>query len=129
MTGLPPYNNPLDIAKTSMDMGKKSPDDRAFKIMALVMMGLAGFGATLHAVHMLWKDTLGSRREGGRENGGGDRRPPASASPPEYADTSTEEASSNGKKWSQRPELAERQPRGDHAEAAHYPSHGHARQH
>jgi hypothetical protein len=106
-------------------MGKQSREDKAFKWMALAMMGLAGFGATLHAVHMLWKDVVG--KGGEREQGRGDRRPPASARPPEYADT-CEEASRDGKKWSQRSELAERQPQGDHAQAAHSRQHA-ARQH
>jgi hypothetical protein len=127
MTGSPPHTNPLDIAKQSFDMGKQSRDDKAFKLMALVMMGLAGLGATLHAVHLFWKDTLDSRREAQREKERDDRRPPASTSPPANIDT-YEEASSSGTKWSQRPELAERQPHDDHAQAAHSRSHV-ARQH
>jgi hypothetical protein len=128
MSGMPPHTNPLDIAQKSWDMGKQSRDDKAFKWMALAMMGLAGLGATLHAVHLFWKDTLDSRREGQREKERGDRRPPASTSPPADADTYEEASSGGSKKWSQRPEFAERQPQGDHAQAAHSRSHA-VRQH
>ena len=124
MNGSPHPPNPLDIAKQSWDMGKQSREDKAFKWMALAMMGLAGFGATLHAVHMLWKDTRDNRRERDRD----DRHPPASTSPPADAATDEEERQP-GKKWSHRPELAERQPQGDHAQVAHRPQHSHARQH
>jgi hypothetical protein len=127
MSGSPQPNNPLDIAQKSWDMRKQSPDDKAFKWMALAMMGLAGFCATLHAVHMLVKDTRDGRRERDREKERSDRRPPASASPPADADT-YEEPSRDGKKWSHRPELVERQPQGDHAQAAHSRSHA-VRQH
>ena len=127
MTGSPQPPNPLDIAQKSWDMGRQSREDKAFKWMALAMMGLAGFGATLHAVHMLWKDTRDNRRERDRDTGRDDRHPPAPASPP--ADADHEETSRDGKKWSHRPELAEHQPQGDHAQAAHRPQHSHAGRH
>src|SRR5262249_47008032 len=117
MTGSSP--SPLDIARHAADMDKKAPSDRWLKILSFGMLAVSGFAAVGHLA-------LSSVREFRHDNARSDRRPPAAASPPEYADTYEEPR--DGRKWSQRSELAERKPHDDHAQAAHSRSHA-VRQH
>jgi hypothetical protein len=124
MTGSSPYTNPLEIARQAAELGKKEPNERSLKFLTIGLFLFTGVVTALHTVHMLWRDI---RKDAERDNGKGDRRPPAI--PPERADTYEEEPSSDGKKWSQRRELADRQPDDHSAQAVHSRQHGHIRQH
>jgi hypothetical protein len=125
MNGSPPYTNPLDVARHAQDMGKREPNDRTLKWLTVGMLLLTGVATAFHTIHTLVRDVRGRERDNGR----GDRRPPAPASPPEHADTYEDEPSSDGRKWSQRQELADRQPDDHSAQAVHSRQHGHVRQH
>ena len=61
MNGLPP-NNPLTIAKESMQMGKES-GDRTFRLVALVMMAATGLGVLLQAGQTILRDCFSGRRD------------------------------------------------------------------
>jgi hypothetical protein len=60
MNSTPPQN-PLTIARESMQMSKDS-GDRTFRLVALAMMVGTGLGALLQAGHMLWRDLREERR-------------------------------------------------------------------
>jgi hypothetical protein len=121
MTGSSP--SPIDIARHAADIDKKTPRDGALKLLTVGMLIVSGVAAVGHLVLSFVREFRRTEHENGRS----DRRPPPSASPPADADT-YEEPSRDGKKWSQRPELADRQPHDDHAQAAHSRSHA-VRQH
>jgi hypothetical protein len=122
MTGSSP--SPLDIVRHAGDLDKKPPRDGALKIFTYGMLAVSGLAAVGHLVLSFVREI----RRAEHENARGDRHSPALTSPPAEAATDEEERQP-GKKWSHRPELADRQPQDDHAQAAHSRSHSHARQH
>jgi hypothetical protein len=117
MTGSQP--TPLDIVRHAGDLDKKPPRDGALKIFTYGMLGVSALAAVGHLVLSFVREF----RRTEHENGRGDRHPPASTSPLAADADTYEETSRDGKKWSQRSEVADRQP-----QAAHSRSHA-ARQH
>lgn len=122
MSGLPSQHSTLTVAQESLRMGEKT-GDRTFKILGIVMMGATALGTLFHAARMLFKDMRDDRRQAR-----GNSHP---AQPPDIPDTSSYASHDDDRprgKWTHRPELADRDPRDSHAQAAHRPQHNHASQ-
>jgi hypothetical protein len=123
-----PPNNPLSIAKESMQMSKES-GDRTFKIVALVMMAATGLTALLQAGHMLWRDLRNERRHA---RGNGRCYPPEDLLEHVASDRaeipSRQEDSAPERRWSGKAELARRTPDGSRFTAGNdSPAHGRQR--
>jgi hypothetical protein len=109
MNSTPPQN-PLTIARESLQMSKDS-GDRTFRLVALAMMVGTGLGALLQAGHMLWRDLREERRYR-RAN----ERSHSQENLPEHVVSITAEASSRQeeaipeRRWSGKPGLARRAP-------------------
>ena len=108
-----PPNNPLTIAKESMQMGKES-GDKTFRLVALVMMAATGLGVLLQAGHTIWRDMCGSRRD--REYGRRETRPQPDLSehdaPASEDMASRHEAPGTEGRWTGKTEQARRTPEG-----------------
>ena len=127
MNGMPP-NNPLTIAKESMQMSKDS-GDRTFRLVALVMMAATGLGVLAQAAHMLWRDMRDERRY---------RRANARWCPPEDVPDreapnraelpSRQEEPAPERRWTGRTESARRTPEGEEQWTAYSGHKGHMRQ-
>jgi hypothetical protein len=117
MTGMP-QPNPLHVAKESLTMAEKS-GDRGLKLFGYVMLGITGLGTFLHSVRTLYRDW--------REDHRRQRSAPRPVEPPEipeYPRLATHDDDRPRGKWTQRAELADREPTGEHAHAVRRQSHG-----
>ena len=97
-------------------MGKET-GDRNFKLIAMAMMGVTGLATLFHAVHTLMRDLRDDRRH----------EPSAGRSPQQPhlpTPTTGSDEPVPPRRWTQRPELADRQPCADHTHATHRPGHG-----
>jgi hypothetical protein len=118
MNSTPPQN-PLTIARESMQMSKDS-GDRTFRLVALAMMVGTGLGALLQAGHMLWRDLREERRFR--------RANERSHSPEDLTEhavsikaeaLSRQEETVPERRWSGKPGLARRAPDGAEQRTAH----------
>ena len=86
MSGLPPHNDPMAIAKESIAMSKQT-GDKTFHIMAMVMMAAGGLATLLHAGHVIYRDMTASRRNNQERDAARTDRAasPSREEPPEHA--------------------------------------------
>lgn len=60
MNGLPIHNPLAAAAKESIAMSKET-GDKNFRLLAMVMMGVSGVAAIMHAGHVIWRDLKPAR--------------------------------------------------------------------
>jgi hypothetical protein len=120
MSGMPSQHSTLTVAQESLKMGKEM-GDRTLKIVGLTMMIGTAVATMLHAAHAIYRDLFRKPKERDHDY---EQRP--SHSPP--ARPEHDEDSRPERKWTNRSELADRTPHGDHAQAAHRHRHDHGSQ-
>ncbi len=62
MSGLPPTQSTLSLARETISLGEKS-GDRSFKLLGLLLMGATAIGTLFHTTRMLLKDLRADRHQ------------------------------------------------------------------